>query len=397
MVMTLLVATTVTSAQSPGLANPPNTARDPEPLNMLVLGDSIMWGQGLREQDKFWWRIKNWLQQKTGRRVREKIHAHSGAVLEMDNPAGESFRSSDGEVNLLTPTINSQVDAAIQSYGNPAEVDLILVNGCINDVDVTTLLDTSTSLNSLEANITEKCGRRMKSLLTRIANGFPRAHVVLTGYYRIVSLDTENNTFTRMLIKKLTSLRPKGRKMNDREMRERLVKISDTWYQLSTLSLSQAAAAVNTELQQAGSRQRVLFAEIEFSPEHAFSAPQTLLWNFKFASTNLSGLRKLLIILTLGTAAYKPDDDVRKLRSTSCKETYKRPNDRTETKDEKKLRELRDLSCRYASLGHPNKMGALIYTESIKGQLQWLISEVGWLKTTSGLKTTTTLQPIPAN
>ncbi len=389
--MTLLVAATVTSAQSPEPTSHPEKAHEPEPLNMLVLGDSIMWGQGLREQDKFWWRIKNWLQQKTGRPVHERIQAHSGAAIEIEDPSRESFSSSNGEVNLLTPTVNSQIDAAIRSYGDPGKVDLVLVNGCINDVDVTTLLDTSTPLDSLQANIREKCGQRMQSLLTRIVNGFPQAHVVLTGYYRIVSPETENNTFTRMLIKKLTSLKPTSRKMSDKEMKEKLVKISDTWYRISTLSLSQAAAAVNSDLRKSGSRQRIRFAEIEFSPEHAFSAPQTLLWNFKFASTNLSGLRKALIILTLGTAAYKTNDDVRKLRSQSCKETYKRPNDRKESKDEKKLRELRDLACRYAALGHPNKMGALIYTEIIKGQLQWLISEVGWLKTTS------TLQPIPAN
>jgi hypothetical protein len=173
-------------------------------------------------------------------------------------------------------------------------------------------------------------------------------------------------------------------------MKDRLVANSEKWYRVSTTSLAQAVAAVNSNLRQVGSSQRVLFAEIEFSPEHAFSAPQTLLWNFKFASTNLSGLRKAIVILTLGTAAYKPDDDVRQARSQACKETYRKPKDRKETKDEKERRDLGELACRYASLGHPNKMGALVYTESIKGQLQWLIGNVGWLRQPS------TFQSIPA-
>jgi hypothetical protein len=257
-------------------------------------------------------------------------------------------------------------------------------------VDVNNLLDASTSLESLETSIKEKCGPRMQSLLTRIVKGFPSAHTVVTSYYRIVSPETESNTFTRLLIKKLTSLRPAAGKMSDREMKNRLVAISEKWYRVSTASLAQAVAAVNSDLRQAGSSQRVLFAEIEFSPEHAFSAPQTLLWNFKFASTNLSGLRKAIVILTLGTAAYKPNDDVRKVRSQGCKETYRKPKDRKEAKEEKNRRELGELACRYASLGHPNKMGALIYTESIKGQLQWLIANVGWLRKPS------TFQSIPA-
>ena len=79
---------------------------------------------------------------------------------------------------------------------------------------------------------------------------------------------------------------------------------------------------MNEELQARNSKQRVLFAEIDFWPEHAFSAKDTLLWTFIFSSTKLSGFRKLLVILTFGTSAYKPNDIVRKERTDSCK-TYK--------------------------------------------------------------------------
>ena len=389
--MILLAAVSVAPAQGSDQTASETKANELESLNMLVLGDSIMWGQGLRDRDKFWWRVKNWLQEKTGRRVQERIEAHSGAAIEVSNSSESIFTSNSGEVNLLTPTINEQVDHALRYYTDPSKVDLILVDGCINDVDVSNLLDTSTSLESLETSIKEKCGPRMQSLLTRIVKGFPRAHTVVTSYYRIVSPETESNSFTRLLIKKLTSGRRPAEKMSDRETKERLVANSEKWYRVSTASLAQAVAAVNSDLRQAGSSQRILFAEIEFSPEHAFSAPQTLLWNFKFASTNLSGLRKAIVIVTLGTAAYKPDDDVREARSQSCKETYRKPKDREETKDQKKRRELSELACRYASLGHPNRIGALIYTESIKGQLQWLIANVGWLRKPS------TFESIPAH
>jgi hypothetical protein len=71
---------------------------------------------------------------------------------------------------------------------------------------------------------------------------------------------------------------------------------------------------------------------------------------------------------------------VRDQRSKSCKETYKKPKGEREEKAQKERREAKYLACRYASLGHPNKMGALIYAETIKGQLQWLINRAGWLR-----------------
>jgi hypothetical protein len=264
-------------------------------------------------------------------------------------------------------------------------VDLILVNGCINDVDVRNLLDAATAMDLLETSIREKCGSRMHSLLQRITREFPNAHIVVPGYYRIVSPLSDDNSFARLLVKNLTTQKPESRRMSDKQMRANLVAISELWYQVSTRSLAQAVAEVNSELGQSAAEQRVLFAEIQFSPEHAFSAPDTLLWNFMFGSTNLSGLRHAIVVLTLGTAAYKPDDEVRDRRSKSCRETYKKPKGEREDKVQKERREVKYLACRYASLGHPNKMGALIYTETIKGQLQWLIKQAGWLRKPAAL------------
>lgn len=342
-------------------ASPPPPPNDP--LDMLVIGDSILWGQGLKKERKIWWRVKCWLQEKTGREVREKIEAHSGASIEA--AGSELLYSSNGEVPSYTPTVNQQLTEARQHYGNPGVVDLVLVNGCINDVDVRNLLNAATDLQTLETSIKEACGDRMRRLLGRVANEFPNAHVIVTGYYNIFSDETDHNRFTRMLVKNLTFRTRDEQEMSDKEMRRRLVDISDLWYRVSTASLNNAVTAVNTGL----ANPRIHFAEIDFEPEHAFAAPETLLWNFKFASTNLTGLRQAIVILTLGTAAYKPNDQVRELRGKSCKEIYEQLKKKNETKQEKQRRESSYLACRYASLGHPNQMGALIYAESIKGQL----------------------------
>jgi len=341
---------------------------------MLVLGDSIMWGQGLKQERKFWWRVKCWLEEKTGREVIEKVVAHSGAHLDNSYTGPPKFSSNDGEVNLPFPTVNQQLDQALSYFGNDRlKVDLVLVDGCINDVDVANLLDATAAPESLRQRIVGPCLNGMHALLRRIASSFPNAQVLVTGYYRIVSTETDDNVFLRQLVKKINSGKPEARRMTDKQMRDRLITVSELWYKVSTASLEEAVDKVNDEHSAKGLPARIAFVEIGFSPEHSFAAASTLLWTFMFGSTNLSGVRKVIVTLSFGTAAYKPNDDVRESRVKSCNETFQPPKGVKESKVDKKAREDHLLICRYASLGHPNQMGALIYAEAIKGKLQGFV------------------------
>ncbi len=347
------------------------------PLEMLVLGDSIMWGQGLKPEQKFTWRIKCWLEEKTNREVRQNVFAHSGALI--TTTGVPRFKSKDGEVNLPYPSINEELDQAREFYGPAAaNVNLILVDGCINDVDVSNLLNVTTDHNWLRERINNSCKVGMHDLLKRVTESFPNAQVVVPSYYRIISDSTADNAFIRLLAKSLNNDNPEARRMTDKEMRERLIKLSELWYRVSTANLREAVEVTNADLATKNLPPRVSFVEIDFWPEHSFSADDTLLWNFMFGSTNLSGLRKFIVILSFGTNAYKPNDRVREDRIRSCKETFQAPKDKKETDVEKRERKDRLLICRYASLGHPNQMGALVYTEAIKGQLQWIIGRAGW-------------------
>jgi lysophospholipase L1-like esterase len=350
-----------------------------EPLQMLVLGDSIMWGQGLREEEKFSSRVKCWLQERTNREVRVHVEAHSGAVISAEPAARLSFTTANGEVNLPTPTINEQLDHAIQFYkedrSSPA---LILLNGCINDVGVKSLLAASTPLDDLRARARKSCGEDMYALLQRVRKSFSQSQVLVTSYYPIASPQTDDNAFLRLLVKKLNNQRPEARRMTDKEMRARLIAISDEWYKTSTASLMEAVAKTNAAAAPESSPPKVRFVEIQFGPEHVFAAPDTLLWNFMFASTNLTGFTRLIVLLSFGTAAYKTNDHVRGSRIKSCEQTFKKPKGIKEDKNQKNARQDLFLTCRYASLGHPNQMGALIYTEAIKAQLQQIIDKAGW-------------------
>jgi len=375
-VVLLFLTTTAAFGDCP--VNPPPG----DPLQMLVIGDSIMWGQGLRDDEKFSARVKCWLQEKTDREVKLHMEAHSGAVISGSASAQPAFTSINGEVNMTSPTINDQLDHAVQFYKqSQTSPALILMNGCINDVGVRNLLAASTPLEDLRTQARLNCGEKMRLLLRRVRDSFPQAQVIVTGYYPIVSLQSADNAFLRLLVKKLNNQRPEARQMTDKEMRARLVAISDEWYKASTASLVDAVAKINSVADSASPK--VLFAEIQFGPEHVFAAPETLLWTFLFASTKASGFAKVVVLLSFGTAAYKANDHMRESRIKSCEQTFKKPKGIKETKKEKEDREDLFLICRYASLGHPNHMGALMYTEAIKAQLMQLIDKAGWKRDTN--------------
>jgi lysophospholipase L1-like esterase len=340
-------------------------------LNLLVLGDSIAWGQGLRDDHKAWYLVKTWLEANHGTQVRETVLAHSGAVIgTAGEPGGNVGPPLDGEVNRGVPSINDQIESALRAYADPARVDLVMVDGCINDLDARRLLNADNTPQAIRELARQKCGPPVEALLNRIAGSFPNAHVIVTGYYPILSEGTARDIFMRAMTKRLyTGTAP----MNDKQLRARLIEISREWYEGSNKMLADAAAKVDAQLAARGSRQRALFAEVNFLPEHSFAASQSGLWGF-----DASWIRKLLVILTLGRVTLKTNDEQRNQRGTSCKNTFKAPAG--ETKQQKAARESRIMLCRLAAIGHPNRRGAQMYADAIKNQLKLLITSPGWLR-----------------
>jgi hypothetical protein len=349
-----------------------NTASESQ-LNMLVLGDSILWGQGLKEEHKAWYQVKVWLQQTAGREVQEKIEAHSGALL-VGETAARAIIPEDHEVNSAVPTITEQLDDARRFFPDPSRIDLVLVDGCINDVSVFNLLNAGNTIDGISQLANTKCGQPMTELLARTSKSFPNALIIVTGYFPIISEKTPNSLLLRAIARLLyrqpsTPAAP----LKTAQLRDRLVAISQSWYQSSNHALAEAVRQANIDLSARQSRQRVHFVEISFSPEYAFAAKETRLWGF-----DSSFLRKLLAVLTLGKVTLKTDDERRNQRVVSCNDFYRRPQ--TEDKQQRRDRELRRLLCYYASIGHPNRKGAEIYSAGIIEQLKLMIAEVGWIR-----------------
>ena len=149
---------------------------------------------------------------------------------------------------FLFQRINEQLHYAVEYYRQqPRKVDLVLMDGCINDVDVSNLLNATASPEWMRERITTRCGTGMQRLLRRVTESFPDAYVLVTGYYQIISLNTADNAFLRMLVKKINNEKPEARRMTDKEMRSRLIALSELWYKVSTESLSAATDQVNRE------------------------------------------------------------------------------------------------------------------------------------------------------
>ena len=368
----IFISSASVRAQNPQPAATEKSA--PRPLNMLVLGDSISWGQGLKDEHKAWHQTMAWLRETTGRDVRERIEAHSGAVIgSAEERRAISDAPMDGEVNRAVPTIHEQIDEALKSYTDPSQVDLVLVNGCINDVDARRLLNAVNTPDEIHRSAEAKCGGLFESLLQRVTASFPNAHVIVTGYFPIISEATTNDFFMRALAKRLYTPAAGAPRLSDKELRARLIAISKEWYRASNHWLTVAAGKVDAELAAKGARRRVLFAEVSFLPEHSFRARESRLWGF-----DASFLRKLLVVLTLGKVSLRTNDERRNQRDASCKEIFKRTPG--ETKDDKRFRESRLMLCRIAAIGHPNRKGAVMYADAINGQLRPLIAASGWLK-----------------
>ena len=316
---------------------------------MLVLGDSVLWGQGLKTEHKSWYHVKVWLEKTTGRAVIEKVEAHSGAIIERSSPP-EKLTIPNPEVDVALPTLNEELENAERFYSDRLVVEVVLVSGCANDVGTQNLLN-ATATEQIEEITQAKCGLPMEKLLRRITTSFPAARVIVTGYYPFFSEKTRNDFILKALVRRFFSETPT---LSSKELLARLTANSNAGYRASNNALSQAVRNVNSGLH----RERVMFAKIEFAPEHSFAAPQSHLWQF-----NRSPFRMVLALLSFGKIPLPANDEVRKQRSASCREFFKRPPG--ETHAQKKDRERRRILCSYAALGHPNRKGALLYAEAI--------------------------------
>ena len=240
------------------------------PFEMVVLGDSIVWGQGLPEERKSSTLVQGWLAGRISRPVRKRVYAHSGATVEQDGPR---LTLAHGEVPDSSPHIALRAECV----PNPAAVGLVVVNGCINDVDATIIFDPTTDpdLGEIETACQCKCGIPMSALLARVARRFPNARVVVPGYYPFFSPKTPKMNLRFVTVLFLLVADSQKELPGWSACGSRLIRKSEVWYEVSNATL---AGAVHEANRHAGVDGRVHFAPISVLPENAYGAPQSMVW-----------------------------------------------------------------------------------------------------------------------
>lgn len=308
----------------------PAGAQTERPYHIVVLGDSIMWGVGLPEEWKFSTLVQQWLQEQLGGRpVTRRILAHSGAVIRPQD--GDAEPALPGEVGRRTPTITAQVSLVPEAERENA--DLVLVNGGINDVGVLEVIlnpGVEGGTEGVRRLARERVREPMKELLLLIGREFPRATVLLPGYYPIVSRQTPLTEVRHAIdaADPTACAQPALCNLLLPAIHDRLIRQSDAWWEEATASLEWAVAEANRVLETT----RFQFVPVPFGPEHAYGTADTYLWR-------IGG-----------------EDPLAAMRAAACQEAGRS-----------------DIYCRWASTGHPNRKGAEVYGEALISRLQKLV------------------------
>lgn len=297
-------------------------------IRMVVMGDSVPWGQGLEPAEKFHSLVKVAL---TGSDCDQSctLLAHSGATIGVG--VDTTHDPIDGEVPTSYPTIVQQCAAFADS---PETVDLVLLNGGINDVDFRTIVNPFTDTSDLRDMIKQYCFVDMKTLLQSVVSKFtkPSAKIVVTSYFPILSAQSHLPLIEPFLATIGVSLPPFVNVL-DGLVWNKIIAHCSLFYDESSRLTQKAIRQVNRSPEGAG---RVFFAQPPFTAANSALAPDAWLWG---VNPDLSA-----------------QDPVKAARHEACN-LFETDIVQRET-------------CYRASVGHPNLIGAQKYSEAILGVIQ---------------------------
>jgi len=412
---TVLLAISVQQVVSAGYVSAirSQSTQTKRPFRMLVLGDSVMWGQGLRDENKFSYKVRAWIceQRNNGscpdkEDVQIHVEAHSGAVIkkpEKDSQKQQEDRFTrtnspiryPGEVSNAYPTLWGQVELARRHYLDNSipleQVDLVLLNGGINDMGPTRILAPKL-LGFLAGNINDfarkYCEEEMKLLLDDVANTFPNARIVVPGYFPLVSLNTPENILTEtigylFLGKKENpnnkgaieeeppNLPNEGVSRKPSSFLKHMANRSRDWIVASNAALATAVKSFNgsnSGLAAAGTNLpspppeksvRAVFVAVPFSDENAYGAKETFLWK-------LVPKRPDVVFECAEKDRFQnvmSSDELQTKRPCMCEQAGK----------------SNEIGCLRAGAFHPNIQGAEAYSKAIIKELGRIWPLAGWV------------------
>ncbi|MBZ5504804.1 MAG: hypothetical protein LAO78_04880 [Acidobacteriia bacterium] len=276
---------------------------------LLVMGDSVVWGQGLAEKNK----TASIVARHLGAEV--QMLAHSGAKIGIRDSYTVTMPSR--EVPCFFPTILQQLQGFT---GDPAVVKWVLMNGGINDVEVQRVFNPMIPQYELELHTRNHCGRDLQKLLQKVISRFTNARVLVLGYYPVLSHQSAAQgveaLFSLVHGVKFTPL------FNADLFRNEIVEHCLRFWKLSTGLLRGATEHMN----RAAGERRAIFVDSGLDEDNATFAAQSLLWE-----------------LDLDDLSKAPDEAVAE-RRMACEQAA--------------AGELQKHQCLLSAVGHPNVAGA---------------------------------------
>ncbi len=356
-------------------ATPPPAERS---FNVLVLGDSIAWGQGLRPEHRWRTLLIDYLTKTLKQPVREiPTELHSGAIIGIGDrnqiglpglyQPGEtepSFLDKGpyaGEIPSGTPTVLAELDALDASPEKDTPIDLIVLSAGINDVRITRLLDPLARDEYIAALIDLHCHRHLTALLdrirTRCVERNPGCRVAVLSYFRMVSKDSTKFPSVYDFVSALLSQPPRSRAERRRErIIQGLAKISEGKHEANTpyATYADLPEIVRGIIDAAGRFYAESEAAIGAAVDDANRAPFTPA--FVHVTPRISDGQAVFVAppnssslweLRFADRAVFPVDEVYAERDELCRQLYS---------PEKAPASLNE--CRIASIGHPDVVGA---------------------------------------
>ena len=328
-------------------------AQNNSEFEVLVGGDSFIWGQGLQEKDKFYSLIRDWLANDVfgdSRRINLTVKAHSGARIRLHDKQVEKMKNAGQptdkfyypEADISFPSITTQIDTALREYADPRKVKLVMLSGGITDLVVGNAINPFMKKSKFLRLVHTYCHEEMGRLLAHVTDVFPEAVVAVFAYFPIVSTKSDMNKITKYLMKmvrfphQLQWLLTNGfSKQFMKIVRKATSDRSRLWFNESNKELADAVAKTNERL----ARPRVVFVPSPVTEETCFATPNSLLWSLDKDN--------------------RPEDDIYAERLVKCPEVF----------NEIKYKPFGPLSvrlCELASVAHVNKAGSIAYAEAAK-------------------------------
>jgi len=361
----------------------PDDAQNNDVFNVVVIGDSVAWGTGLNKNEKYSYLVADWLKTQLDRPVHVKILAHTGATIDRVPCDSTSPTDYPPELSSGRPTLMEQADMIT----NPKEVDLILVSGGANDVNLDKLLmlDYGSAKNEIGVGClklftigstvddirkrSEDIKTPMSRLLTKLLDECPNSKIIVTGYYSGVSQKSEGLTeAVAALVPISQNPITKGyQKLDEKAQKDQLVTKSALFRRVSGDSLEEATNDANDNI----GTNRVAFARIFFPPEKCYGTDQSWLWkidnsnnqvktNDNMFTTRVALLKELDKYCECGPCA-----DSESTPLTLSIPSIDSENTRSTLPISSGIDCSKYLRDKLDAVGHPNVDGAKNYSESI--------------------------------